>query len=179
MLRFDEADLRVLSRLARDGRASWADLAGEIGLSPPAIAERVRNLQERGVILGFGARLDSEAIGRGTAAFVSVTLARPEHRAGFLRWVQGADDVLECHHVAGEGDYLLKVRVAGLRRLETMISLEIKSIPGVAATRTTIVLSSEKEEALTPPLPPPARASSGHRAKVSIRRRGRKDGGAR
>jgi Lrp/AsnC family leucine-responsive transcriptional regulator len=137
----------------REGRSTWSELARLLDLSAPAAADRVRRLEERGVIRGYSAVVDPEAVGLGVTAFVAVTLERPEHRAGFLGWVDGAPEVQECHHVAGEGDFLLKVRCAAVRDLETIVSEEIKGLAGVTSTRTTVVLSTRKETPVLP-LPP-------------------------
>lgn len=150
----NEHDLQSLRRLMRDGRITWAELAQLLGLSAPAAADRVRRLEERGVIRGYAALVDPEAVGLGVTAFVAVTLERPEHRAGFLGWVDDTPEVQECHHVAGEGDYLMKVRCAAVRDLERIVSEGVKGLDGVAATRTTVVLSTRKE---TPVLPLPVR----------------------
>lgn len=147
----DATDLKVLRRLAVEGRLSWADLAAELDLSPPAAADRVRRLEQRGVIRGYTALIDPVAVGAAVTAFVAVRLERPKHRAGFLAKIAELDAVLECHHVAGDDDYLLKVRLADLAALETLVSDELKSIPGVAGTRTTVALSTAKETP-TPPL---------------------------
>jgi len=146
----EEQDLKVVRRLMREGRSTWVELAQLLGLSAPAVADRVRRLEERGVVRGYSALVDPEAVGLGVTAFVAVTLERPEHRAGFLGWVDGRAEVQECHHIAGEGDYLLKVRCAAVRDLEGIVSEGVKGIDGVASTRTTVVLSTHKE---TPVLP--------------------------
>jgi len=148
----DDVDLHALALLGAHGRMSWAELGDELGLSAPAAAERVRRLETAGVIRGYAALVDAEAVGRGLAAVIAVTLERPSHRAGFLRWARPSDAVQECHHVAGDDDYLLKVRCADTRQLETLLGDGLKALPGVARTRTTIVLSTEKET-LLPPLP--------------------------
>ena len=144
-----------MRRLMLEGRSTWSELARLLGLSAPAAADRVRRLEERGVIRGYSAVVDPEAVGLGVTAFVAVTLERPEHRDGFLGWVDGAPEVQECHHVAGEGDYLLKVRCAAVRDLEAIVSEEIKGLHGVTSTRTTVVLSTRKETPVLP-LPPPS-----------------------
>lgn len=145
-------DLKVLRQLMTHGRTTWAELAAILNLSAPAAADRVRRLEERGVIKGFAALVDPEAAGCGLTSFIAVTLERPEHRAAFLEAVQGMPEVQECHHITGEGDYLLKVRCRGTRELEHLITDQLKMIPGVVRTRTTIVLSTMKE---TPVLPLP------------------------
>jgi Lrp/AsnC family leucine-responsive transcriptional regulator len=143
-------DLKIIAHLMKQGRSTWAELGGILGLSAPAAAERVRKLEESGVIRGYTALIDPEQVGFGLAALVSVTLDRPEHRDKFLAEVQNMAEILECHHVAGEEDYILKVRCSGTRYLERLISDEIKAIPGVLKTKTTVILSTVKE---TPALP--------------------------
>ena len=148
----DDIDLRIVRKLADKGRITWSDLASWLGLSAPATAERVRRLEDRAVIRGYAALLDTEALGCPLLAMVSVTLDRPSHRAGFLHWVAHATEVMECHHVAGDEDYVLKVRCAGTQALERLVSDGLKALPGVLRTRTTIVLSTVKET-VVPPLP--------------------------
>lgn len=146
----DSIDIKAISELMADGRATWADLAGRLGLSGPAAAERVHRLEERGVIRGYAALVDPETVGCGLTAFVSVVLDRPGDRDLFLEKIAEMPEVQECHHVAGEDDYLLKARCRGTRDLERVISVRIKGIPGVARTRTTVVLNTYKET----PVPP-------------------------
>lgn len=102
------------------------------------------------MIKGYAALLAPELVGCGLAALIFVTLDRPEARAAFLRLAGGLAAVQECHHVAGDGDYVLKVRCADTRELERLITEEIKAIPGVGRTKTVIILSTVKE---TPVLP--------------------------
>ena len=149
----DPVDRKIIRLLAASGRLSWADLAAELDLSPPAAAERVRKLEQRGIIRGYAALVDPELVGVGVTAFVAVRVERPRHRAAFLARVAELDAVLECHHVAGDDDFLLKVRVAGLRDLERLISDDLKALAGIAGSRTIVALSTVKETP-TPPLPP-------------------------
>lgn len=150
----DFLDYKALEHLMQQGRITWSDLAGILQLSAPAAADRVRRLEERGVIQGYAALLSAPAIGMDLLAYVAVTLERPEHRAAFLDMVQTTPEIQECHHMAGEDDYWLKVRCQNTRHLEQIISEQIKQVRGVLRTRTTIALSTVKE---TPriPLPPP------------------------
>lgn len=141
----DEIDTKALGALMENGRITWAELAGILGMTPPSAADRVRRLEERGVIRGYAALVAPEAVGLALAAFIAVTLDRPEHRAAFLQRVARMPEVLECHHMAGDYDYLLKVRCRDTHALERLISDEIKALPGVARTVTTIVLSTVKE----------------------------------
>jgi Lrp/AsnC family transcriptional regulator, leucine-responsive regulatory protein len=143
-------DSKLLRALVKNARASWAELAQLIGYSPPAAADRVHRLEERGAILGYSARLNAELTGYPLTAFVSVILDRPARRADFLKQVIKLERVLEVHHTAGNEDYLLKVVSQSTRDLEHFLSDILKSIPGLARTRTTIVLATAKEAPLLP-----------------------------
>ena len=144
----DTVDLRLLRRLATDGRATWADLAVETDMTAPGVAQRVRRLRERGVIRGFAALVAPEAVAP-ICAFVSISLDGSRDHAAFRAAVQALPEVLECHHVAGDADYLVKLRCRSLGHLEEVLR---EGLPeGVATARTTVVVSTVKEEPLTPP----------------------------
>jgi len=143
-------EITILRQIQRDGRISWAALAGLLGVTGPAIAERVRKLEERGVIRGYTALLDPTAVGYSMLAFVAVRLEHPGHRSGFLAQVDELPEILECHHVSGEDDYLLKIVSRDTRDLDRILVDGLQSVEGVARTRTTIVLSTAKE---TPSVP--------------------------
>jgi Lrp/AsnC family leucine-responsive transcriptional regulator len=148
----DAIDSKAISALQAAGRESWARLGERLGMTAPAAAERVRRLEDSGVIRGYAALVDPEAVGASLTAFVALTLDRPEHRKAFLKKVGKLAEVQECHHVAGDDDYLLKVRCRNARDLDRVISEELKGVPGVARTRTTIVLSTAKETPVVPVL---------------------------
>jgi Lrp/AsnC family leucine-responsive transcriptional regulator len=142
---FDKTDRQILHSLMADGRKPWSDLASELKLSPPAAADRVRRLEQNGVIQGYRAVIDPGHIGCHLTAFVAVTLERPQHRDRFLKKIRNLAEVQECHHVAGDDDYLLKVRCENTRHLDRIISMNMKSLPGIVRTRTTIVMDTIKE----------------------------------
>jgi Lrp/AsnC family leucine-responsive transcriptional regulator len=152
----DALDCKIIIQLMSHGRSTWSELATLLQISAPAVAERARRLQERGIIRGYTVQVNPKAVGLTLLAYVAVTLERPEHRAGFLAWVQQTDAVQECHHIAGEGDYLLKVRCRDTADLEELVSNQLKGLDGVVRSRTTIVLSTVKE---TSHLPLPEDAS--------------------
>jgi Lrp/AsnC family leucine-responsive transcriptional regulator len=143
-------DLKIIKQLMERARTTWSELGAILGLSAPGAADRVRKLEERGIIKGYCALIDPEAIGYGLAAFIAVFLEKPEHRKGFLEVVLHKSEIQECHHIAGDEDYILKVRCRGTRDLERLVSEELKSIPGVSKTRTTIILSTVKETPILP-----------------------------
>lgn len=141
----DSYDLKIIELLQINARIKWADLASRVGLSAPATADRVNRLMENGVIKNFGVLLNAEKVGSELTAFVAVSLERPEHRAPFLKLIQSLTEVQECHHIAGEDDYLLKVRSRNTKDLDRVISHEIKGLTGVVRTKTTIVMDTVKE----------------------------------
>lgn len=146
----DAIDIKLAAALQADGRASWARLGELVGLTAPAAAERVRKLEERGVVKGYYVLLDPTSMGLELAAFIAVTLQLPASREGFLRDITSLPEVLECHHVAGDADYIIKVRCSGTAHLERLISNDLKGVSGVATTRTAIVLRTEKETTALP-----------------------------
>lgn len=146
----DSLDLKALRSLMADGRVSWSDLANELGLSAPSSAERVHRMEQQGVIKGYAAIIDPSSVGSEVAAFVSLTLDHPRNRDAFISLVQDLPEVQECHHIAGDYDYLLKVRCRNTKDLDRVISIELKGLEGVTKTCTTIVLDTAKE---TPDVP--------------------------
>jgi Lrp/AsnC family leucine-responsive transcriptional regulator len=142
-------DSKAVQLLMHNGRATWADLAQQLGLSAPAAADRVHRLEARGIIRGYAALVDPEGAGYPLAAFVAVALDRPDRRNAFLKRIAALPEVAECHHVAGDDDYLLKVRCRSTRDLDRLLVESLKTIPGVR-TRTTVVLATAKESVMVP-----------------------------
>ena len=139
----DHIARRILQLLAADGRASYQAIADEIGLSRPAVMERVRRLEEAGFIRGYHARLDRGRCGLPITAFVAIRYPVSE-RAGDEPQIQALaanPNVLECHHVAGDDCYVLKVAAPSIESLEGVLR-EIKQPGHPVSTRTTIVLST-------------------------------------
>jgi Lrp/AsnC family leucine-responsive transcriptional regulator len=149
----DPIDLQIVDLLQRDGRATQAGIAKAVGLSQPAVAERIRKLEERGVITGYAARVDAAALGCDITAFIGVGIEHPKYFDGFSRKVLNLDEVLECHRVAGHDSYLLKVKTRNTRTLDRLVVELLRTIPGVTRTHTTIALASIKEETRVPHLP--------------------------
>lgn len=143
----DEIDLQILRLLRQDGRMSHAAIAKAVRLSGPAVHERVRKLEQSGVISGYCAVLDPELLERPHVAFVMVTLSEGNEFASddpIVARICDEPDVLEFHRIAGEDCYLIKIRTSTNRAMERLLR-RIRSIRGVARTRTTIVLSTELE----------------------------------
>lgn len=146
----DAVDLRLLRRLAADGRATWADLAVETDMTAPGVAQRVRRLRERGVLRGFAALIAPEAVAP-ICAFVSVGVdGSPGTHTAFREAMRAMPEVQECHHVAGDADYLVKLRCRSLEHLEVLLGVRLPEVPGVRMARTTVVVSTIKEEPVAP-----------------------------
>ncbi len=138
-----DVDRVLLAALARDGRASYTELAEKVGLSVSAVHQRVRRLEQRGLITGYRATLDPRLLGLPLTAFVSITPigAQTEDPPALLAHLPAIE---ECHAVAGQESYILKVRVASPDALELLLR-EIRSTAHVS-TRTTVVLSTLYED---------------------------------
>ena len=140
----DAVDRRLVRELTADGRASYTDLAVRVGLSVSAAHQRVRRLEQRGVIRAYSARIDPGLLGLALTAFVSVKpidAAQPDDVPDRLA---GLTAVEACHSVAGDESYILKARVEGPGALEALLQ-EIRSRANVS-TRTTVVLSTPYED---------------------------------
>ncbi|WP_163993864.1 Lrp/AsnC family transcriptional regulator [Pyxidicoccus caerfyrddinensis] len=142
----DELDIRIVDLLQRDGRATQLELSRSVGLSQPAVAERIRKLEERGVITGYTARVDASRLGKDITAFIGVSIEHPKYFEGFAKKVLSLPDILECHRVAGQDSYILKVKTANTKTLDSLLVETLRTIAGVTRTQTTIVLSSIKED---------------------------------
>jgi Lrp/AsnC family leucine-responsive transcriptional regulator len=139
----EDTDREIVRLLARDGRMSYTDLAKATGLSTSAIHQRVRRLEQRGVITGYTAQVSPEAIGLPLTAFISVTPLDPSAPDDAPQRLADLPQIEACHSVAGEESYILKVRVASPGDLEDLLA-RIRSAANVA-TRTTVVLSTPYE----------------------------------
>jgi Lrp/AsnC family leucine-responsive transcriptional regulator len=136
-------DRQIMELLARDGRMSFTDLAKETGLSVSAVHQRVRRLEKRGVIRGFTAQLDPDEIGLPLTAFISIKPIDPSAPDDCPDRLAHLQEIEACHSVAGDENYILKVRVASPGALEDLLQ-QIRTAANVS-TRTTIVLSTPYE----------------------------------
>jgi Lrp/AsnC family leucine-responsive transcriptional regulator len=142
----DTIDLKILELLQNDGRTSHSEIAKIVGLSAPSVGERIKKLENRGIIRRYVALLEPSRVNRPITAFIAISIDKPIHTQAFLQRIRELDDVLECHHVTGEMDYLLKVRTRSTASLESLISNDVRALDGVVSTRTMVGLSAPKEE---------------------------------
>lgn len=143
-IRIDDMDARIISALGTDSRRSYADVGVEVGLSTAAVHERVKKMLERGVIQRFALQVDHEAVGLNFTAFVAIRNDGGAHCREIAPRLREIAAVQELHSVAGEYDFLAKVRTRHARDLEGVL-YQIKAIPGVARTTSTVVLNTEFE----------------------------------
>lgn len=138
----DALDRKLLALLQADGRLTHAQLGQQIGLSASACTRRLQRLEEAGVVEGYFARLNGAAIGRPTTVFIEVTLSSQGSSAldAFERAVAACPDVLECHLMSGDFDYLLRVAVADMRDYERLHREHIAAFPHVARVRTAFAM---------------------------------------
>jgi Lrp/AsnC family transcriptional regulator, leucine-responsive regulatory protein len=142
----DDLDLRIVGLLLRDGRTPASQIADQVGLSRPAVADRIEKLERQGVIRGTTVVVDPAALGRGITAFISARSEHLEPKAlKALRELMKDDQVLEAHTVAGEDCYLLKVRTSSIASLNTLVS-KLTAPPLSLSTRTTIVMQTYCEK---------------------------------
>lgn len=146
----DERDRKILSILQENARVSNADIARELGMAQSATLERVRKLEERGVIRGYRAIIDPAALDLGLLAFVFVRSAEPAHETRCADLIALIPEVLEVHHIAGEDCYLAKVRVSDTEHLSRVLRDGFGRVDPTVTTRTTIVLRTVKEAARLP-----------------------------
>ncbi|RJQ80454.1 Lrp/AsnC family transcriptional regulator [Pseudonocardiaceae bacterium YIM PH 21723] len=133
----DNTDWRILEALQRDGRMGYAELARTVAMSPSAVTERVRRLEERGVISGYTATIDLERLGLNILAFVRLRYPTNNYRP-FYDLVDGIPEILEAHHVTGEDCFVLKVVARSMRHLESING----RIAGLGSITTTVAYSS-------------------------------------
>jgi Lrp/AsnC family leucine-responsive transcriptional regulator len=140
----DAVDRRLIELLCANGRASYAELARQVGLSSPAVHERVGKLEAAGVITGYRADVDPAKVGLDVTALVGIIESDAVEPTGIEEALRAMPQVEDCWRVAGNEGYVLKVRVTDIPALEATISA-LNRVRGVARTRTTVVLSTKWE----------------------------------
>jgi Lrp/AsnC family transcriptional regulator, leucine-responsive regulatory protein len=141
----DKIDQQILTLLQQDARISNAEIARRIGLAPSAVFQRIRKLEDQGVITGYHARFSPEALGQGLLAFITIQTSEGARARETAEVLAAIPEVLEVHRVVGDDCFFLKVRVRDTDALGALLDEKIQPLPAVASTRTTIVLSTAKE----------------------------------
>ena len=142
----DVMDRKIIAVLQAEGRISNLDLAQRVGLSATPCSRRVKRLEDKGVISGYGARIDPEILGYGVSVMVNVCLSRqtPADIKEFLAAVHSLPEIIECLLVTGNFDYVLKVRTPNVDALKNFVLSKLKCIPCVSETTTMLILETAK-----------------------------------
>jgi len=146
--KIDRTDLKILDILQRNGRITNTALAKEIKISPPPTLERVKKLEKNGVIRKFVALVNPSSVGIGTHTFVEVMLRghTRENVEQFINATRDMDEIMECHHVTGDADFLLKIAVRDIPAYEDLVLHKLTTLPHVSNLKTMVVLSTFKDE---------------------------------
>ncbi len=127
----DDVDAGIVDLLQADARLTQAQIARKVGLSQPSVADRIRKLEEQRIITGYTAKVDPRKLGKDITAFIGVAIEHPRYFEAFAKKVMGLEEVLECHRVAGQDSYLLKVRTENTGTLDRLLTEELRTLPGV------------------------------------------------
>jgi Lrp/AsnC family leucine-responsive transcriptional regulator len=148
-INLDSIDRTLCDALQKNGRIHFNELAPMVSLSVPAVSERVRKLEERGVIQGFHAHLNPEAFDLDILAFIFVTVDSSANYKAFLKKCKQHPEILECHATTGDFSHLLKIRTCNTASLEKLLS-DVQRWDGVRKTLTNLVLSTHSESLAVP-----------------------------
>lgn len=139
----DDIDIKILRVLQKNARASLSDIGQKVNLSVSAVGERVKKLEAGGAISRYVAIIDGSSFHKELTAFMFISLEKPSFAKGFLQFVQRENDILECHYLTGNYDYVLKIVTNSPFTLEKLLN-KIKSVPGIVNTYTNVVLATCK-----------------------------------
>lgn len=140
----DDIDITILEILQKNGRTRRNDIAQAVDLSIPSVSERLRKMEESGVITGYSTVVDPKKVGKDITAFINVTVDSSKHYNSFIEHAKSAEEILEIHSVTGSGTHLIKIRTENTSTLEKLLS-KIQAWSGVVNTTTSIVLTTMKE----------------------------------
>ena len=143
VITLDQVDRDILVNLQNDGRSSASHIASEIGMSIPAVTERIKKLQESGIIMGFTAVLNHRKVGLDVSAFITVISESSSHYSDVVRKTNKSPEIIQCFTTTGNGSHVLFALVENTHALEKLLR-KIQSWPGVMRTETQIILSSYK-----------------------------------
>ncbi len=141
----DTIDRQILDLLQENGKATASEISRAVSLSIPAVSERIRKLREAQIIEQYTVILNKKNLGYNLLAMIFVSIDIPEHIEVFRRTIVGFPEVIECYHIAGDYDYLLKVVMKDTAELESFLTGKLKTITGVLKTNTLVILSTLKE----------------------------------
>ncbi|MGX9758430.1 Lrp/AsnC family transcriptional regulator [Clostridioides difficile] len=142
----DEIDLKIINSLKKNSRASTSEISRQVNLSIPAVSERIKKIEQSNIIQKYTIQINRKKTKYKLLAFVLINTDLSKSIEEFKKTMLEYDTVLECHHISGEYDYLIKVLAEDTNELEEFISITLKKVRGIQKANTTIVLSTIKEE---------------------------------
>lgn len=150
--KLDKTDLKILKELQIDGRISNLDLAQKVGLSATPTFERVKKLEKSKIIKSYHADLDVESLGLGIQTFMLVTLTQIKGNSvpNFIKQINEIPEIMECYHVTGSSDYVLKIMVKDIAAYENLAMDKIRNISEIANVTTMVILSTIKKQKVVP-----------------------------
>ncbi len=150
--KLDSIDRKILEILQSNAKITNAQLSKDIGLSPAPTLERVKKLEESGIIQSYHAQLNRDKVGLGVTTFVMISLTghKKDVTDAFVTQINNIPEVIECHHITGEGDFLLKVIAKDISSYQKLMLEKINEIDEVASTKTMVILSTFKESKVLP-----------------------------
>ncbi len=150
--KFDQIDRNILDILQSNAKITNAQLSKEIGLSPAPTLERVKKLENQGVIMSYHAKLNLQEIGLGVSTFVQVTLVghKKDYISRFVDRINEIPEVVECHHITGQGDFILKIVSADITSYQKLMLEVISEIPEIDNMQSIIILSTFKDSKVMP-----------------------------
>ena len=151
-MKIDKIDKKILEILQRNAKITNAQLSKEIGLSPAPTLERVRKLESKGIISGYNAKLDMSKIGLGVSTFVMVTLKghNKKNLVSFLDKIKDVDNVIECHHITGSADFILKVVSQNIESYQELMLETVSEIEVTDSLQSMVILSTFKDSKVMP-----------------------------
>ena len=148
----DIIDVKILEVLQANSRVSISELSKKVNLSLSAVSERLKKLESSNVIEKYTVILNAQALDKELSVIMNISLENPHHTSEFLDFVRTEDEILECHYVTGEYDYVLLITTRNTTTLEAIMN-RIKSISGIKRTQTNVILSSVKHLYSVSPVP--------------------------
>lgn len=139
----DAIDVKIIKLLQKNARVTASEISSEINLSVPAVSERLKKLEASGIIQQYTAIINPRMVKKELTAIMFVTLERPKYSEKFIEVINSLDEIIECHYLAGDYDYALKILTENTFTLEELLT-KIKAVQGIHRTRTIVVLSSIK-----------------------------------
>lgn len=141
----DAIDAKIIECLKTNARENASVIGSKVNMSVSAIIERIKKLEAAGIIKQYTLVLDKEKLGLDMTAFISVSMEHPKYNDCLIEYVKSQPQVIECHYITGDSDFLLKICTNGSKGLEKLVN-EIKCVGGVSTTKTLVVLSTDKED---------------------------------